>query len=132
MGMGRPRNVEKERYWRVQLRAWQRSGLTQAEFCRRQGVGRNTFATWKHRLGRREREPGQDLGIGDERRDVSPVRLIPVTIRPDGEDPAVVTSPAGRPSAALTLVTGGGYRIEVGDGLAPETLARLLATLERR
>lgn len=132
MGMGRPRDEGKHRYWSAQLRAWRQSGLTQAEFCRRQGLGRNTFATWKHRLGRREREPGEDLGFADGRRDVSPVRLIPVTIRSDAEGPAFDPSPAGRPSAALTLVTSGGYRIEVGAGFAPETLARLLASLERR
>jgi hypothetical protein len=94
------------------------------------GLG-DTSATWKYRLGLREREPAQDLGSNaDCGHEVSPVRWIPVSIRPDVEGPAFVTGPAGRPSAALTLVTSG-YRIEVGDGFAPETLARLLATLGR-
>ena len=131
MGIGRRRDGEKQRFWGAQLRAWQQSGLTQAEFCRRQGFGRNTFATWKHRLGLREQEPAQEVGMADGGREVSPARWVAVRIRPDAQACAAVTAPAVGPSAALTLVTRGGYRIEVGDGFAPDTLARLLATLER-
>jgi hypothetical protein len=47
MGIGRPRDLEKQRFWGPQLRAWQESGLIQREFCRRQGFGINTFTTWK-------------------------------------------------------------------------------------
>ncbi len=131
MGIGRPRDLEKQRLWGAQLRAWQESGLTQAEFCRRQGFVINTFTTWKRRLRLREQEPVEELGIAHCGHEGSPVRLIPVRIRPDREAPAFVVGPAGSSSAPLTLVTSGGYRIEVGDGFAPETLARLLATLER-
>jgi len=95
-------------------------------------LGRNSFATWKHRLGLREQETAQGLGSADDDRGVSPVRWVPVTIRPDAEAPASVTDPPVGPNAPLRLVTRGGYRIEVGDGFAPDTLARLLATLERR
>jgi hypothetical protein len=131
MGIGRPRDLEKQRFWGVQLRACLESGLTQAEFCRRQGFGINTFTTWKRRLRLREMEPVEDLGIADCGPGESPVRLVPVRIRPDVEVPAFVTSPAACLSASLTLVAGDGYRIEVGDGFAPATLARLLATLAR-
>lgn len=115
--MGRPRDPEKHRFWGAQLGAWQRSGLSQAEFCRRQGLRRRLFCSWKRRLG-----------VAPQGHP-SPVRFIPVAIRPNGETPSAGRAVA--PTASLTLVTNGGYRVEVGDGFAPDTLARLLATLGR-
>ena len=114
--MGRPRDPEKHRYWGAQLRAWHRSGLTQAEFCRRQGIGLRRFGSWKRRLegGRPGREPQ--------------ARFVAVAIRPEPEGR---TAPAVAGPAALTVVAGSGYRVEVGDGFAPDTLARLLTTLGR-
>jgi len=43
--------TERGRYWRRWLGKWERSGLTQAEFCRRHGLKAASFAWWKHRLG---------------------------------------------------------------------------------
>lgn len=131
MGIGRPRDLEKQRFWGAQLRAWQESGLTQAEFCRRQGLGCNTFATWKHRFARRKLEPTEDLGTAGCSHEPSPVRLVPVRIRSDVEVPTFVGDAPADSRAPLTLVTEGGYRIEVGDDFAPATLARLLVTLGR-
>jgi hypothetical protein len=111
--MGRPRDLEKHRYWGAQIRAWQRSGLTQAEFCRRQEIGRRLFRSWKRRL---------EVGQPEQE---APARFVAVTVR---REPEVNTM---RPpvTAALTVVTGSGYRIEVGDGFTPATLTSLLATL---
>ncbi|MEW6487395.1 MAG: IS66 family insertion sequence element accessory protein TnpB [Thermodesulfobacteriota bacterium] len=118
--MARPKDLEKRRFWGAQLRAWQRSGLTQAEFCRRQGLGRRLFSSWKRRLGSPERAAGGQAA--------PPVRFVPVAVRPEVSAPAPI---ATHPAAALTVVARTGHRIEVGDGFTPETLARLLATLER-
>ena len=40
----------RAQYWARLVAAWERSGLTQAEFCRRQGVKAVTFAWWKGKL----------------------------------------------------------------------------------
>lgn len=115
--MGRQGNAEKHRFWSTQLHAWRKSGLTQAEFCRRQGIRRRLFCWWKRRLTGME----------------APVRLIPVTVRSGAQAEERSTRPAAAAardtSSGLTLVTSGGYRIEVADGFAPDTLARLLAAL---
>jgi hypothetical protein len=116
--MARPRDPEKRRFWEAQLGAWQRSGLTQAEYCRRQGLRRRLFCAWKRRLS------------GAPQKDASPVRFIPVAIRPDVG--TALPDLRVAPNAQLTVVTDGGYRIEVGDGFAPDTLSRLLSTLARR
>lgn len=114
--MGRGKDPEKHRYWAAQLQAWQDSGLTQTEFCRQHGIRRRLLSFWKRRLAESssEREPAV-------------ARLVPVALRPEpvAKGAAAVPSPA-----ALTVVTGTGYRVEVGDGFAPPTLARLLVTLE--
>jgi hypothetical protein len=44
----RPRRA----YWQALLEEWRRSGLSQAEFCRRRGILPGTLAFWKHTLAR--------------------------------------------------------------------------------
>ena len=41
----------RAKYWARLVAAWEKSGLTQAAFCRRRGVKAVTFAWWKRRLG---------------------------------------------------------------------------------
>ncbi len=42
--------TERAKYWATQLAAWERSGLTQAEFCRRRRIRAGSFAWWKRQL----------------------------------------------------------------------------------
>lgn len=42
---------DRARYWSELLRAWERSGLSQAEFCRRRGIQAVSFSWWKRQLG---------------------------------------------------------------------------------
>ncbi len=42
--------TERGRYWRRWLEKWRRSGLTQAEFCRRHGLKVGNFSWWKRKL----------------------------------------------------------------------------------
>ncbi len=42
--------AERATYWATQLATWERSGLTQAEYCRRHRIKAGTFAWWKRRL----------------------------------------------------------------------------------
>ena len=55
--------TERARYWAAQLAAWERSGLTQAEYCRRRGIKAVNFAWWKRQLlgpsRERHRQPGK-------------------------------------------------------------------------
>ena len=47
--------TERARYWATQVAAWERSGLTQAEYCRRRRIKAGSFAWWKRQL----RGPGR-------------------------------------------------------------------------
>ena len=42
--------TDRAKYWQRMLTAWEASGLTQAEFCRRRGLEAVTFAWWKGQL----------------------------------------------------------------------------------
>lgn len=46
--------TQRAQQWAERMAAWRRSGLTQAEFCRRQGLDQGTFSAWKYRLQREE------------------------------------------------------------------------------
>jgi transposase-like protein len=41
---------ERAQYWTRMLGAWEQSGLSQLEFCRREGINAGTFAWWKRQL----------------------------------------------------------------------------------
>jgi hypothetical protein len=42
--------TDRAKYWGRMMAAWESSGLTQAEFCRRRGLKAVTFAWWKRQL----------------------------------------------------------------------------------
>jgi len=50
---------DKRAYWAAHVRAWRASGLSQTEYCRREGLNRNLLSQWKGKLegGRRKRKP---------------------------------------------------------------------------
>ena len=103
-------DVRRERFWRAHQSAWQRSGLTQREYCKGQGLSEWSFSDWKRRLTRKE-TPG--------------VSFVPVAV--SGSNPGRCGS-----SSSLTLVVDSRYRVEVGEGFSGETLSRLLSVLGRR
>ena len=47
--------IARERRWRGHLRAWLTSGLSQAAYCRREGLTANDFSWWKREIARRDR-----------------------------------------------------------------------------
>lgn len=42
--------IDRTKHWRGLVDSWERSGLSQSEFCRRRGVKLVTFGWWKRRL----------------------------------------------------------------------------------
>jgi len=46
----RGEETERSRYWRGMMSARERSGLAQAEFCRRKGLSGAAFAWWPRRF----------------------------------------------------------------------------------
>lgn len=59
--------ITRHEYWAEHIRAWQRSGLSKAEYCRQNQITKHAFHYWFKKL----QEPAQgsvvplDLRIGD-------------------------------------------------------------------
>ncbi len=93
---------EKSRFWQGHIEAWQRSDMTQAGYCRCQGLVVTRFTYWKKRLAE------EACGI----------TFVPI--------PTQTVSPKTAKGLALVL---GRYRIEIGDDFNPGTLLSLIRAL---
>lgn len=60
--------TNRAKYWQRMVAAWEGSGLSQAEFCRRRGLKAVTFAWWKRQLVESTGRGGRG---GDARRKAS-------------------------------------------------------------
>jgi hypothetical protein len=104
---GLPKEVERERkqqYWGDHLRTWRKSGLTQAEYCRRNQLSTKCFTYWKSKT----------------RRPDPPMKLVTIPVRPVIEH---------RQSAEIVVVFKDRYRVEVGDGFNPATFEKVVQVL---
>lgn len=45
---------ERERKWREHVRAWRKSGQSQAAYCRQHGLMQYDFSWWKGKIARRD------------------------------------------------------------------------------
>jgi antitoxin (DNA-binding transcriptional repressor) of toxin-antitoxin stability system len=99
-----PQGAEKRRYWEAHIERWQHSGMTQKDYCRDNGLKWSTFHYWRKRI--------EELS--------APMQLIQVAQTP---------GPTGKERSELMLIIGDHYKIRVGDGFNPATLARLVQTL---
>ena len=48
------RDLEREGFWKETVARWRETGVTQAEFCRKEHLNVNTFSSWKKILQQRE------------------------------------------------------------------------------
>jgi transposase len=115
--MPRPRTVDLR--WNAILNDFRRSGLTQAEFCRRRDISLHSF---RKRLY--SPRPSRADSLGAPPAAAAAPHFVPVAIRPD-PSPSI-----SAPPSHLELVLTDGRRIAVAPGFDPQTLRRLLAVLE--
>jgi hypothetical protein len=114
-----PRSHTVDLCWKSLLNEFRRSGLTQAEFCRRRRISLHSFR--KHLYQPRPSRPASS----DDRSSVgADHHFLPVTILPD-PTPSVVASPSH-----LELILSNGRRIAVTPGFDPRTLRHLIAVVE--
>jgi hypothetical protein len=104
--------------WNALIQDFRRSGLTQAEFCRRRQVSLHSFR--KHLYQHR---PSQPVPSDDRSSASTSHHFLPVTISPDP-----VASIAAHPHFELILSYG--RRIAVAPGFDPQTLRHLIAIVE--
>ena len=115
--MSRSRTVDLR--WKALLNDFRRSGLTQAEFCRRRQVSLHSFR--KHLYPPR---PAQTVSSDHRPPAAADHHFLPVTILSDP------TPASTDPPSHLELILPNGRRIAVAAGFDPQTLRRLIAVVE--
>jgi hypothetical protein len=119
---------DRARYWAEVIRQFQDSGLSRAEFCRRQGIRPKSLGNWLHKRAFRQRV---EQVWAEQTTAVEPKpRFLPVVTSPSGP-----TSPNGSErdgSGTIALILGPKRRLAIPTGFDAETLHRLLDLLEAR
>lgn len=104
-----PRGGRSKASWIEEVQRWRESGLTQKEYCSREGISLERLGTWKRRL---DRDGQKQSGA-----------LVAVPSR-------IVTS-ALHAGPAIKLVVDERYRVEIPDAFLPATLETVLHVLNR-
>jgi len=98
--------------WAERIESWKASGLKQLTFCRREGIGYDSFKRWRHRLD----------GEAVERRGGR--AMVPLKV--------VATSSRKRTDGgSMEVRLNGDRRIVVGADFDEAALRRLIGALER-
>lgn len=91
-------------FWREQISAFKKSGLTQKEYCRKEKLNFHAFQYRLYRVIKKEA-------------DLSFIK-IPVSFSPQSASPV------------LSLSIGARYKVDIPDNFNPLTLTQLVNTLE--
>ena len=98
-------------HWQRHVEAWRGCGLSQADYCRQQGLNRKTFSLWTRR----------DQGDPSMDKDTS-LELISVQVSPSA--PVAIAE-----ASAILLRFPHGAQLELSTAVPPRWLAELLRCL---
>jgi hypothetical protein len=98
------RNLKRHKFWGDQIKSWEESGLSQAEYCREKSLDNRLFSKWKIRL----------LKTNENKLVEIPIKLKNYFLKSDD----------------IELVIRGQYKIRVHSNFNPETLKRLIKAIE--
>jgi transposase-like protein len=143
-GRRREREAEIRRFWEMALDLWSESGLTVAEFCRREGLTKHTFYAWRRRLQADHAKAAATKATAVATRSGSTngsprkgrTKRTESRSSPDGAGTfvpvQVVSDQAACSEAPIEIVLPQGVRLCIQSGFDGPTLTRVLAVLEGR
>ena len=99
--------LEKRKRWAIHIESWRKSGKTQAQYCRDQGLSRKLFYYWKSKFNDRSAD-----GLS----------LVPIGIHP---------IQVHQVRSSFLVVNVGQYKVEIGIGFDSATLGRVIRVLEQ-
>ena len=106
--LSRAEELEQKRsYWEQQIEQWQQSGLSQAEYCRRNNLKHHQLVYWKRRCLKTETE----------------VSFVPVQLE------ALLDIPAPADQASLTVIIDNQFKVEIVAGFDPQLLRQVVTAL---
>ena len=97
--------MKLQQHQQKHIKTWQSSGMSQAAYCRKQGLNAKTFGNWL-RIYR------------DDCADNQTATLVPVTIKPESS-----------PMNSLKLRGSSGHVLEIPADVSPQRLVELLRCL---
>ena len=104
--------LDKRRFWKVHIRAWERSGFTQIEYCHRSNLRSNQFTYWKTKFNREHS---------------APVNFVPVPTKPNHQ----VTQSLDSSGSGLSVFLGR-IEIKIANNFNPTCLSKVVSILEER
>lgn len=102
---------DKKVYWQNIIREWEKSGMSQAAFCRTRNITHSNFFVWRKRLAAESTAP------------LSAV-FAPVTIK---QEDIMLSKPTA--SMPVRLVLKNNVRLEIASGIDKATLKVVLDVL---
>ncbi len=125
--------TDRAKYWQRMVRAWEASGLTQAEFCRRRGLTAANFAWWKRQLvgatgrGGRGRRAQPKGNVGQNR-----PSFVEVALPGAGATSRSGASASGEsPEAGYEVALPGGTLIRLPTGFDVDRALQLIQAVAR-
>ena len=98
---------EKRQFWEEHIQAWQQSGLSQVEYCRRSNLKNHQWWYWRKRLS----QPCD-----------TDVTFVPLHF-----SSSKITNQISR--GVISVVTPNGYRIECDSGFDVSKIRQLITTI---
>jgi len=106
--LSRAEQLEQKRsFWKQHIDNWQETGLTQAEYCRRNNLKHHQLVYWKKRFLKTETD----------------VSFVPLKL----ED--LLDIPARPDAASLSLVLNNHFKIEISAGFDAQLLRQVIIAL---
>ena len=106
--LSRAEQLEQKRiYWKQQIEQWQQTGLSQAEYCRRNNLKHHQLVYWKRRYLKTQTE----------------VSFAAVQL----ED--LLDIPVSADQASLAVVIDHHFKVEIKEGFDPKLLRQVITVL---
>ena len=102
-----PDPEERRKFWKDHIENWNKSKLTQTDYCKQNDLIVHRFTYWKRRF------------VPENQANIS---FVPLQLSSN--------LPVFAGKSALNLFTPNGFRIEVTSGFDPATLKRLIITVQ--
>lgn len=104
--------LEKQRFWKVHIRAWERSGFSQNEYCRCHKLKAPQFTYWKTKYNQE---------------DITPVSFVPVPVAPIHQ----ITNRFDSSDSGVTVLLGA-LQLKISKDFNPSCLVKVVSALEER
>ncbi len=130
------RDPKKEQYWRGNIERWHKSGLSQMQFCEKEGLNHHTFASWVYIIRDRDNNKNNKKVAKPRATRVPKVlATVPTFARveiaeqdsPGALGPGKIHDAAGHGVAAELINAETGCRLRIFNGANQATLAAVLS-----